>query len=216
MHGDIFPLSNVWSVEPRPRKSLARVTRQRVFRRIAHASAASEAVDSLNAAFGVTDPSVASANFCTKPSAVQQQVLDRVYLATASRPDEAFSEKAALQALLRADSLYGGDLGPGSANSLQTYQHGNVSLPHGQSKGADLAHLLTGKQLYNITHVQERMLLSDEELEGEFEKGAPRTYHDPVLKADRKAYMSFIKELYECGVLKLSNWVKVEVEFSLC
>ena len=55
------------------------------------------------------------------------------------------------------------------------------------------------------------MLLSDEELEGEFEKGVPRTYHDPVLKRDRNAHKCFIKELYECCVLKFSNWVKVEV-----
>jgi hypothetical protein len=208
-HGDIFPLPTPWEIGTAPRKGLNRRSQQRVHRRISHSRAAAECVDSLNCMFGSAGEKTSAAFLgSVRPTAVQASVLQRVWESTSSGPDEQFSPEAALRALLQADSY---DIGQGSANGLATYVDGLVSLPHGQESGAVLQELLLGDALRDLTHVSSKMLLTGEELEGELTKGLPNTYHDPVLKHNRSKYKNFLKELYGCGVLKASDWVKVEV-----
>ena len=55
------------------------------------------------------------------------------------------------------------------------------------------------------------MLLTGEELEGVLESGYPSTYHDPVLKSNRKKYLSFLQDLHQCGVIDFAPKVKVEL-----
>ena len=54
------------------------------------------------------------------------------------------------------------------------------------------------------------MLLSAEELEGVLEQGLPPVYHDPSFH-DTKRYLIFIVELYECGVVRFSDYVRVSL-----
>ena len=85
------------------------------------------------------------------------------------------------------------------------YVEGQVSLPFGQSKATPVENLLRGDALAAVRDVESRMLLSSEELEAELSQGISMFYHDPVLKRNRKQYVSYLKQLYGCGLIGLTS-----------
>ena len=140
----------------------------------------------------------------------QRAVIDRVRKACATRlpPDSAGGEEAALAALLRSGSRY--DAGP-ETGGLAQYGQGEVSLLARQGTPIDIRDMIDGEAYQDVCDVAGRMLLSLEELEAEFEKGVPRVYHDPVLKNNRSHYLSFLKSLWDCGVVSFASQVKVQL-----
>jgi hypothetical protein len=139
------------------------------------------------------------------PSPAQRLVLDRVWKASAldlGGPPATVTPEAALQALLGADSEYGDDA-LGSAGGLAQYSVGKVSLPKDQTVSASLEAILEGLPRKQVESCASHMLLSDEEYQGECEKGVPPTYMDPILEHDRKNYLAFLRELKDCGIINL-------------
>ena len=206
MHGDLFPLPCPCDVETPPDHSLCRAVRQRVLRRIRHQESARDAVGSLNEMMS------GDATFSHRPcSPSQRSVLDRVWSAT---DDSSLGSsvpilpKAALEALLGADSQYGDSVG--SAGSLGKYVAGNVSLPKDQCSGSDLLIRMHGRANQFLENYESQMLLSSEEYAGETEKGIPPTYFDPVLKNNRAEYLKFLVELYNCGVITFRKTGRVK------
>ena len=53
------------------------------------------------------------------------------------------------------------------------------------------------------------MVGCDEELMGRYECEQELYYMDPVLRNNVKAYVSFLVQLYQCGVIRFSSSTKV-------
>ena len=205
-HGAIFPLPCPGAIEPPPQPSLSRGVRQRANRRRAHAEASLDCCASLNAA-ALHDSSF----FRGVPSSSQLSVLSHIHDSCGVRPPGGadFLPEEALRTLLGTDAIYGSD--QGSVGSLVSFGSGEVSLPRGQSVAPNLKDLLEGSAFQDVSRPVERMLLSSEELEGEFEKCVPNVYLDPVLRHNRGKYLEFLKDLVSCGVLGVAESVRCEL-----
>ena len=221
---ELFPisLSLVGSPEKPVRAGLSRRVRQRISRRSACVSAASDCVVALNdLASGsllrdkrgrpprfdfsaASEPSGAAAPHTKQQHAAVDLILSCVAHKPCVGPD--YLPEAALRSLLGADSVY-----DGSAGLLAEYGSAEVSLPAGQSSACPLIDVLDGKALNSVIDMDRHMLLSSEELEAQMERGIPNTYHDPVLKNNNSKYLNFIKQLYECGVLGFASYVRCEL-----
>ena len=221
-HGELFPLPLPGAAEAAPRSSLSRGVRQRVGKRRARANDAQECVAAMNslAGWGGLEPAESSrepagpvvGTVGPPGNAVQRQALQRVTDAVAEQGSAVDpTPDAALRALLQTDSLYGGSVG-----GVQIYREGCVSLPADQKTAPPIAELLHGEALLDVQHVRERMLLSEEELEGRFESGVPPCYHDPCLKRSKCKYMKFVCELFASGLVRFSEQARVEIGCFFC
>ena len=83
---DVLPLCPSWVVEPSPRSSLGRGTRQRVQRRRAHQRAATDCVAALNARGVGCEKMSQAVTFLTRPpTAAQQLSVTVIWEATSER-----------------------------------------------------------------------------------------------------------------------------------
>ena len=208
-HGEVFPLPQPWPEEACRQSGLGRRCRQRIDRRLARQKATSQVIETLNDLAVGGDLGARHHEFRrSRPTPAQADVLERAFASTAEAPSKGaeYHPEAAFKVLLRAGSDYGGPAG-----GLASYRRGAVSLPTGQTTAVALEEVLGGDALADIQQIDERMLLGNEELAAVVEeRGWPRVYHDPAFKSP-KQYLSFIKELYDCGVVRFTDTVTCEL-----
>ena len=160
-HGDVYPLPILWTVPEAARPGQSRKVQQRAHRSRRHVMAAIETVESLNA-LDTGDFSLKSPwqNFAPNPA--QEAMLRRVWDATAlsAEGEQLINIEAALQQLLKVDSLYEGTTG-----GLVSCNSGEKSLPRGQRRPVPLSELLDGGALRELENIETEVLLSPEEYE---------------------------------------------------
>ena len=69
---------------------------------------------------------------------------------------------------------------------------------------------MQGGALADGNAVEERRLLSGEELEGEMEKGVPGCYMDPLLANSPSRFLDFVCKLFKCCLIGFARSVRVE------
>lgn len=210
--GDLFPLPlPVDEFFPGASRELgSRRAQQRVVRRRCLLGRAAATVKGLNQLAGFEN----QAEWPLRPvNKAQGEVIRRVEGAHRERAPPPMQEslQAALMQLLKKKASGYMEV-PDGPGQLASYVRSRLSLPRGQCNPVDLVSILPPRERDQLLNFETKMLLSDEEIAAEVEKGFEgSSYIDPQLDTDPQKYHEFISDLYNCKLIHFTNQPRCQV-----
>lgn len=141
---------------------------------------------------------------CFAPTSAQRRAQHELFLEVGriKDPPQVLSMREAVEELLQHDLSYSGEV----ATTVRGYDRGRLSIPSSGNQAVDMMGLLDEQGQEVIADPHRCMMLSEDEYGEVIEmNGSIHPYMDPLLRDDMPTYCTFIKDLFDSGMIEFTN-----------